>query len=169
MLKRIVDFARQHIFATVFGAFSLGATGGIGAYWNIYEAREKRIEEMKVAEFNELMTENKKFLELLSVFTEQLASSGTVDADKKKEITASLVRLYNSYGSFTMNLPRDKEPPVREIQASINEVKKRVQLVTGKPDLDRLSVALVKLFNDMKAARPIIEEAVGKPTMATAT
>ncbi|KLK91441.1 hypothetical protein AA309_20330 [Microvirga vignae] len=167
MFKQAIELAREHIIVSLLGALALGATGGVGVLWNLYEARTNRIEEMKVAEFNELTTENKKFLELMSTFTEQIALSGTVDQDKKKEISASLVRLYNSFGAFSVNLSPEREQPVRRIQTSINEVKKRVQLVNGKKDLDPLSVALVRLFQDMKEVRPIIEEAVGKPTAST--
>ncbi len=163
MFRAIADFARQHIFGTIITAAGVGATGGVGVIWSLYEAQINRLEDMKVAEFNELMTENKKFLELLNTFTEEVAVNGVVDPQKKKDLSSSLARLYTSLGAFTVNLPSDKEAPVRGLQSSINEVKKHVQLLQSKQDLDPLSVALVDMFQKLKVARPIIESSVGKP------
>ncbi|TPO02191.1 hypothetical protein [Mesorhizobium sp. B1-1-5] len=163
MLKAIKEFARAHILGTAISCLATGAIGGAGAYWSLYEAHVNRVEEMKVQEFQGLVAENKKFEELLSAFTEEVGSSGTVDPEKRKEISASLVRLYSGLGAFTVNLPSDQEPPVKKLQTSINEVKKHVQLMQKKQDLENLGAALVVMFRDMKAAQPVLEQAVGKP------
>ncbi|WP_256750518.1 hypothetical protein [Mesorhizobium sp. Mes31] len=162
MLKAIKEFARAHILGTVITCFATGAAGGAGTAWQLYEARVNRVEEMKVQEFQGLVAENKKFEELLSAFTEEVGTSGTVDPEKRKEISASLVRLYSGLGAFTVNLPPDQEPPVKKLQTSINEVKKHVQLMQKKQDLETLGAALVVMFRDMKAAQPVLEQAVGK-------
>ncbi|MDW5315517.1 hypothetical protein [Rhizobium sp. PL01] len=167
MIQAIADYLRQHIFGAILAAVSIGATGGAGVFWSIYEAQINRVEEMKVAEFNELMTENKKFLEMLNSFTEEISVSGVIDPQKKKDISSSLARLYTNVGAFTVNLPVEKEMPVRNLQSSINEVKKHIQLMHKKQDLDTLSVALVDMFRNLKLAQPIIEAAVGKTPLAS--
>ncbi|QRY68212.1 hypothetical protein JVX98_07965 [Ensifer sp. PDNC004] len=163
MFKRLADYARQHFVGTIVSA--VVATAGLTstAVVSLYEAGINRVEEMKVAEFNALMSENAKFLELLSAFTEEIATNGVVDANKKRELSSSLTRFYTGLGTFTANLPISKEETVRSLQSSVNEVKKRVQMVKAKNDLDPLSVALVDMFQKMKLAKPVIEEAVGKP------
>lgn len=167
MLTAIKQFARKHILGTIVASVATGAAGGAGAYWSLYEAQVNRVEEMKVAEFQGLVSETKKFQELLSAFTEEVGTVGSVDLEKRKEISASLVRLYSGLGAFTVNLPPEQEPPVKKLQTSINEVKKRVQLTNTKQDLDPLSVALVTMFRDLKAAQPVLEQAVGKPFVAS--
>lgn len=169
MLKNLLEQARKHILTALCGTLLTGlATGGVGVYWSLYEAQVNRVEDMKVTEFHTLMSENDKFLEGLSAFTEEIATTGTVDPEKRKALSASLVRLYTGLGSFTVNIPREKEPPVRELQASVNQLRKRVQLVNAIQDLDPLAVAFVKVRNDLKLVEPIFEEAVGK-TVAPAT
>ena len=162
MLTAIRDFARKHIFGTVVASMAAGAAGGVGTYWSLYEARVNRIEEMKVKEFEGLVSETKKFRELLSMFTEDVDAGGAIDPEKRREISASLVRLYSGLGAFAVNIPADKEQPVKKLQTSINEVKKHVQLMQEKQDLETLGAALVVMFRDMKIAQPILEEAVGK-------
>ena len=166
MLDAITEFARKHIMGTVVASVAAGATGGLGVYWSLYEAQVNRVEAMKVEEFQGLVSEKKKFEELLSAFTEEVGTGGTVDPEKRKEISASLVRLYSGLGAFTVNLPPEQESPVKKLQTSINEVKKRVQLTNTKQDLDPLSVALVAMFRDLEAAQPVLEQAVGKPFAA---
>ncbi|ESY64964.1 hypothetical protein X743_30355 [Mesorhizobium sp. LNHC252B00] len=162
MLKAITEFARAHILGTVVASITAGAAGGAGVYWSLYEARVNRIEEMKVQDFQGLVAENKKFEELLSAFTEEVGTSGAVDPAKRKEISASLVRLYSGLGAFTVNLPPEQELPVKKPQTSINEVKKHVQLMQKKQDMETLGAALAVMFQDMKAAQPVLEQAVGK-------
>jgi len=166
VLAAIKEFARNHILATIIASAAAGATGVVGLYSSLYEARINRVEEMKAAEFQGLVLETKKFEELLSAFTEAVGTVGTVDPEMRREISASLVRLYSGLGAFTVNLPPDQEPPVKKLQTSINEVKKRVQLTESKQDLETLGAALVVMFSDLKAAQPILEQAVGKPFVA---
>lgn len=140
----------------------LFVTGAAGVGWTIYEARVNRVEEMKVAEFNDLMAENNKFLEMLSAFTEEVALDGKVDPQKRRDLSASLTRLYTQFGTFTVNMPHGAEPRVQELQASLNRVKKQVQTMRAKDDLDPLSVTLVEMFRNMKTVKPLLEESVGK-------
>lgn len=167
MLTAIKEYARKHIMGTVIASLVTGATGAVGLYSSLYEAKVNRIEEMKVEEFQGLVLENKKFQELLSAFTEELGRGNPADPDKRQELSASLVRLYSGLGAFTVNLPPAQEPPVRKLQTSINEVKKRVQLTETRDDLDTLGAALVVMFRDLKAAQPVLEQAVGKQFAAT--
>ncbi len=167
VLSAVKEFARKHIIGTIIASVGAGAAGGATVYWSLYEAQVNRIEEMKAAEFQGLVSEIKNFRELLSAFTEEVGTVGSVDHGKRKEISASLVRLYSGLGAFTVNLPPDQELPVKKLQTSINEVKKRVQLTNTKQDLDPLSVALVTMFSDLKLAQPILEQAVGKPFAAS--
>ncbi|MER9893288.1 hypothetical protein NKJ40_14545 [Mesorhizobium sp. M0119] len=167
MLTAIKNFARTHILGTVVASLATGAAGCAGVYWSLYEARINRVEEMKVQEFQSLVSETKKFMDLLNAFTEEIGTSGAIDPEKRKEVSASLVRLYSGLGAFTVNLPPEQEQPVKKLQTSINEVKKHVQLMRKKQDLETLGAALVVMFSDMKAAQPVLEQAVGKPFAAT--
>jgi hypothetical protein len=169
VLSTLKEFARKHIIWTAAGSLVMGtATGGLGVYWSLYEASVNRVEDMKVGEFQALVSETKKFQELLNAFTEELGTGGSVDQQKRKEMSASLVRLYSGLGAFTVNLPPEQEPPVKKLQTSINEVKKRIQITENKQDLEMLGGALANMFRDMKAAQPVLEQAVGKPIAAAA-
>lgn len=167
VVKKITAWVRTHIFTAVLAALLTGALGAGGALWVYFQSRIDRIEGMKVEEFQSLMTESRQFLETLSVFTEQVAETGLVDNEKKKELSASLVRLYSGYGLFVGNLPRDKVRPIRDLQHSINEMRKTLQLMKEKEDLDPLSVAFHRYIQHMKIAQPILEEAVGKNSLST--
>ncbi len=162
MLTTIAEWVRKHTILALISATSLGAGGATTAWWSIYEARVNRIEEMKVAEFNELVNETKKFREGLNQFTEELALNGVVNAKQRSELSGNLVRLYSGLSAFSVNVPLEKEEPIRNLQRSINEVKKRIQLTKVKQDLDPLGVALVQMFQAFEHAQPVIEEAVGK-------
>lgn len=162
MLRKLANFAREHILATAATAAVAGASAAWPVFLSIYEAKVNRVEAMKVAEFQSLMTERNKFFELLAGFTEEVATSGTVDQGKKKEISAILVRLYNGYGTFMVNIPQQSEIPVRELQSSLNELRKRVQTFNRKADLDPLAVAFIDVDRSLKKVQPIIENAVGK-------
>jgi len=164
VLRAIVDFLRRHVVAALVSAAGIGATGSAAVVRNLYEAQVNRVEEMKVAEFQALASERNRFLELLSGFTEEIALDGAVDPKKKTELSASLVSLYNGYRAFTVNISKDKEQPIRELQTSLNELRKRVQLTSVKQDLDPLAVAFKKVATDLRIVQPIIEEAVGKPS-----
>jgi flagellin-specific chaperone FliS len=162
LFEKIANFAKQHFLGTIVTALITGAGTTAALYSSLYEAHINRIEEMKVTEFQAIVTEIKKFQELLNEFTQELAVTNKVDEGKKSEISATLVRLYSGLGAFTVNLSKENEPPVAKLQSSINEVKKRIQLTQSKPDLDKLGAALVVMFRDMKDAQPVLELAVGK-------
>ena len=162
MLNNFRQWARENIIKTLLGTAVLAATGGAGTYWAIYQDNINRIENMKVAEFNELVQEIKKFREGLNIFTEQLAINGVINAEKRSELSTSLVRLYSGLNTFSVNIPYGKEQPIKNLQSSINSTKKQIQLTNEKKDLDKLGVTLVNLFRDFEIAQPIIEEAVGK-------
>ncbi|MBZ9654659.1 hypothetical protein [Phyllobacterium lublinensis] len=158
-------FLQKHILGTVVSTTVLGLMSGGGAtYWALYEAQVNRVAEMRVKEFQSLGDETQKFKELLSSFTEDVDASGTINPDKRKDLSSTLVRMYNVYGAFTVNLPKEKEQPVKTLQTSINEVKKQVQTMKTKQDLDPLGLALVDMFQNLKTVQPLLEEAVGKPT-----
>ena len=164
MWKSIIDFCRQHIVATMITTLLFGwVPGGIAVVYSLYQAKVNRVEDMKVRQYELLSAENEKFLLILNRFTAKLATSGEVDLDQKDEMSESLARLYYQFGMFAINLPKASEQPLRDLQSSINEVKKQVQLVDSKADLDPLSVALVHMFRNLKAVQPLIESAVGKP------
>lgn len=160
MWGNFVDFCKRHVL----GVFVAGLTLGSGSFAAIYEARVNRVEDLKVTEFNELMSENKKFLEGLNAFTEEVALKGKIDPKKKSELSASLARLYTNLGTFTVNVSAQNETAVRQLQTSVNEVKKQVQLFKKKQDLDPLGVSLVDYFEKLNTAKPVIEAAVGKTT-----
>lgn len=163
-LGTFIDWARKHVAFAALGSAAIGALGGsFTTYLTLYEKGVTRVEEMKVAEFQGLVSDTKKFEELLSAFTEEIGTKGTVSDDKRRELSATLVRLYSGLGAFSVNLPPEQEPPVRKLQTSINEVKKQVQLTQKKQDLERLGAALVVMFRDLKSARPVMERVVGKP------
>ncbi|MGO8016305.1 hypothetical protein AB9E19_15270 [Rhizobium leguminosarum] len=158
MWEKFINFCRQHIISV----FIAGLTLGSGSFAALYEAGINRVEDLKVVEFNELMSENKKFLEGLNAFTEEVALKGKIDPKKKSELSASLARLYTNLGAFTVNVSAENEASVRDLQTSVNEVKKQVQLMKKKQDLDPLGVSMVDYFEKLNAAKPIIEAAVGK-------
>lgn len=179
MLKKIKDWARITLTTGVFAArkhfiitlgtvaaaaFSLGA----GAVSKYYEHKMIQIENMKVDDFKEIVSSNDKFLELLSTFTEEVANSGKADQNKKREISLALTKYYTKIGNFSNDIPADKEVYLKALQSSINEVKKRVQLVNTIDDLDPLSIAFLDLLQNEKIAKPVFEEAIGKKSAAKA-
>ncbi|MBB2841415.1 UNVERIFIED_ORG: ribosomal protein L29 [Rhizobium etli] len=162
MWPKILEFFRTHVLMTALAAASAGLSIGGGVVATVYESRVNRLEDMKVAEFNEVIIENKKFLENLNAFTQDVDKKGKIDQAKRNELSATLTRLYTNLGTFSVNVSGDEIASVRELQTSVNEVKKQLQLMTEKQDLDPLGVALVDYFIKMKAAKPVIEAAVGK-------
>lgn len=157
------DFARRHVLKTFFAGAAMLLTGGSSAVWTIYEQSVNRVEEMKVAEFNDLMNENSKFLEMLNAFTEEVGQDDKIDPVKRRELSASLNRLYTKYGNFSVNMPSTADASIKKLQTSLNTVKKQVQTMKVKSDLDPLGVSLVIMFRDMKSLKPYLEQSVGKP------
>lgn len=162
LISRIGDFCRNNIIATIIGATSLGASGTAATFWSLYEAKINRVEDMKVAEFNDLVNETKKFRELLNAFTNGNGVKWKSDPEKRSEIAASLVRLYSGLDAFTVNIQPGQELSVKRLQTSINELKKQVQLTKSQNDLNMFYLRLATMFEDFSAAKPVLESAVGK-------
>jgi hypothetical protein len=162
LMEFVKNFAIKHVIGLLMAATTLFTTGAAGVAWTLYEASVNRVEEMKVSEFNELMAENRKFLEMLNAFTEEVALEDKVDPAKRRELSAILTRLYTKFGDFSVNMPQNADNSVKELQTSLNEVKKQVQTMRAKGDLDRLSVSLVKMFREMSDLKPYLEQSVGK-------
>lgn len=162
MFNRLKSWAQSHIVASMLSVLTVGVGTGATTVWKIYGDQVNRLEDMKVAEFNQLTQEIRTFNETLNVFTSELATTGQADQAKKMQLSTSLVRLYGGLTAFSVNIPTEKEETIKSLKTSINEVKKHVQATNSKDDLDPLSVALVDLYRNLKRARPIIEHAVGK-------
>ncbi|MBP2534096.1 hypothetical protein [Agrobacterium tumefaciens] len=162
-MEFLKNFARQHVVGTIFTCAGMFFTGASGVAWTLYEQSVNRVEEMKVSEFNELMAENGKFLEMLNAFTEEVGQDDKIDPVKRRELSASLSRLYTKYGNFSVNMPSTADASIKKLQTSLNNVKKQVQTMKVKSDLDPLGVSLVIMFRDMKSLKPYLEQSVGKP------
>ena len=164
MWKKLADLAREHILLALLVAM---VPSLVGMAVTIYEANVNRLEDLKVAEYKAVMDDNDKFLRSLSVFTEDLARRGTVDTQKRQELSTALVQFYMTIGRFNSNLPVDQQQPVLALQTSLATLRSRVQAVEKKEDLVEVGDAFYKVNNDMKIARPIFDGAVGKNSSPT--
>ncbi len=164
MLKAVGNFCREHVLATVVTSLIVGGFGGVGLHWAVVEQRINRQEDQTLSEYNELLTRHREFLHLISAFTEDVAVMGVPDAVKRTEVSAAASSLYTHLEAFAWNVPLDQRTVVKRVQSSINEVRKRVQLLQTKADLDPLAVAFQSFYEDMEAAQPVIQGAAGKFT-----
>lgn len=139
-----------------------GGLGGVGLYWTLVEQRITRQEEQTLTEYNDLLADHREFLGLLSAFTEDVAISGSANPEKRTQVSAAAAALYTRLEAFAWNVPVDQRLVVKRVQSSVNEVRKQVQLLNTKADLDPLAVAFKTFYEDMEAAQPIIQVTAGK-------
>lgn len=145
----------------------VGATGGISVSWGLMQDRVNRQESQTLQEYNGLVVGNAKFLRLITAFTEEIALTGSADAAKRTELSGALSDLYTDLGSFAWNVPQDQRITVERAQASINEVRKQVQLIKTKSDLDPLAVAFRDYHVNMEAAQPVLQSAAGRAVVSS--
>lgn len=161
MWNVIIEHAKENAGKMVFGSIAsiLVAIAGFGAA--IYQSTANRVAEMRLAEVKEITAEKMKFNELLQSFTGEVSIENKMDPSKKSEISASLTRLYGRYSSFRINVSEQDASRIDHLMSSINDVKKNIQLLKEKSDMDRLSVSLVYYYRQMKVVDPIVGTTIG--------
>lgn len=160
MWKGVISFCRDHVFATVCVSLITGALGGYGVGWSLYEARVNRIEEMKIESVKDLSKERETFLLLMQSFTSKLINDGSLDAQKKEEIAASLAKQYLGYGRYAQNLPAQDIAPVKKLQTSLNALRKSLLAVRTVEDLDPVYLEMKGMFEGFKVVDPLIDRSI---------
>lgn len=158
-LKNAVAFCKQHFFSTI-------AATIIGT-WTVFSAvtteRLNRYEAAMLQEYLAVRKVERDFLKELNKFTYQVASGSAPDPALVQEMNTSLVDMHQRLGIFSDGLDQQQALPIRTLQNELNEVKKELQNVRSKNDLQFLAADMLRMQNAYKSALPVFEARIGKP------
>lgn len=159
----IIAYLRQHILGTIVSAVLAGG----GAMWLFTSAIEQnridRFEDSMLSEYREVAGVKRQLYVSIERFTFAVAKGDQPDPSLISEMSKDLVDLHQRVEIFALGLEGSDRDKIVAVQLALTEMKKEIQKVRSKNDLQYLAGRLAQFEQAYKEVEPIVERKIGKP------